>query len=93
MVVAAKGYPDSYQKGSEIKNLSSLKNLKDIEILHAGTILKDGKILSNGGRVLNIVASANNFKTARQKAYEAFKMIDWQDGFVRYDIAKKVEDL
>ncbi len=93
VVVAAKGYPDSYQKGTEIKNLSSLKNLKDLEILHAGTILKDNKILANGGRVLNIVASANNFKTARTKAYEAFKMIDWQDGFVRYDIAKKVEEM
>jgi phosphoribosylamine--glycine ligase len=92
VVVAAKGYPDSYEKGSEIKNLASLKNLKNVEILHAGTILKDDKILSNGGRVLNIVANANNFKTARHKAYEAFKMIEWQDGFVRYDIAKKVED-
>lgn len=93
VVVAAKGYPGSYLKGGQIKNLDAVKSVKDVMVLHAGTAIRQGKVVANGGRVLNIVANANSFKEARSKAYEAFKMIDWQDGFVRYDIAKKVEDL
>ena len=53
---------------------------------------KDGKILANGGRVLNIVAKANSFKAARSNAYKAINSIDWKEGFVRHDIAKKVEE-
>ena len=82
----------------EIKNLRELKKefentaiIDSVKILHAGTIEKDGKILAIGGRVLNIVASAKDFSSARKKAYKIVDMIDWKDGFVRNDIAKKVE--
>jgi phosphoribosylamine--glycine ligase len=91
VVMCANGYPESYQKGSEIKNLESTKKIPDVKILHAGTIKKDGKILANGGRVLNIVAEATDFKTARHKAYKAVDLIDWKEGFVRRDIGKKAE--
>lgn len=87
IVVASKGYPQNYKKGGEI-NLSNV-NIKDVRILHAGTKLQDGKIVANGGRVLNIIAKAKNFEDARNKAYEAFKQIKFDDGFVRMDIAKK----
>ncbi len=90
VVVAAKGYPENYQKGTEIKGLENIK-IADVKILHAGTTKKDGKILANGGRVLNIVAEADDFKEARKKAYQALDLIDWADGFARKDIAKKVE--
>lgn len=93
VVMAAKGYPDSYQKGTEIKGLDKIKNLADVKILHAGTIEKDGKILANGGRVLNVVAGGESFIEARSKAYQAINMIDWKEGFYRSDIAKKAEEL
>ena len=85
VVMCANGYPEAYQKGTEI-NLDKAKNLQDVKILHAGTAIKNGKLTANGGRVLNIVASAQSFK-----AYEAVDLIDWKDGFVRRDIAQKVE--
>ncbi len=90
VVMCANGYPEAYQKGTEI-NLDKAKNLQDVKILHAGTAIKNGKLTANGGRVLNIVASAQSFKEARHKAYEAVDLIDWKDGFVRRDIAQKVE--
>ena len=89
VVMCANGYPEAYQKGTEI-NLSATKNLRDVKILHAGTAIKNGKLTANGGRVLNIVASAQSFKEGRIKAYEAVELIDWKDGFVRRDIAQKV---
>jgi phosphoribosylamine--glycine ligase len=87
VVVAAKGYPENYKKGGEI-NLNNV-NIEDVKILHAGTKLQDGKIVANGGRVLNIIAKDKSFEGARNKAYEAFKQIEFDDGFVRSDIAKK----
>ncbi len=87
VVMCANGYPENYEKGTEIKGLDLITEAK---ILHAGTIKKDGKILANGGRVLNIVAEAASFESARSKAYEAIAKIDWKEGFCRKDIAKKV---
>ncbi len=91
VVMCANGYPEAYQKGTEIKNLDEAAKISGVKILHAGTIKKDGKILANGGRVLNIIAQADSFKTARSKAYEAISEIDWKEGFVRKDIAVKAE--
>jgi phosphoribosylamine-glycine ligase len=48
--------------------------------------------LATGGRVLNVIASDKNFSSARKKAYKIFYMNGWKEGFVRNDIAKKVED-
>ena len=89
VVMCAKGYPGSYAKGTEIKDLNAAKQVAGVDILHAGTAIKDGKLTANGGRVLNIVASASSFEEARKKAYEAVDLIDWEDGFVRKDIAAK----
>ncbi len=92
VVMAAKGYPDAYEKGTEIKNLVEAAKATGAKILHAGTVKKDGKILANGGRVLNIVAESDSFKSARQKAYETIAKIDWKEGFVRKDIAIKAAE-
>jgi len=88
VVMCANGYPEGYKKGTEI-NLDATKNLADTNIFHAGTTIKNHKLVANGGRVLNIVASATSFEEARKKAYLAVDLIDWKDGFVRKDIAKK----
>lgn len=87
VVMCANGYPENYEKGTEIKNLDLITEAK---ILHAGTIKKDGKILANGGRVLNIVAEATSFTTARDKAYKAIAKINWKEGFCRKDIAGRL---
>jgi phosphoribosylamine--glycine ligase len=89
VVICAKGYPEKYEKLTEIKDLDKARKIKDVKVLHAGTVEKDGKILANGGRVLNVVAKANSFAKARKTAYEAVDLIDWKQGFCRRDIAKK----
>ena len=85
--MCANGYPENYEKGTEIKDLDLVTEAKT---LHAGTIKKDGKILANGGRVLNIVAEATSFTIARDKAYKAIAKIDWKEGFCRKDIAGRL---
>ncbi len=91
VVMCTKGYPETYKKGTEIKNLEEASKVEKVKILHAGTIENNNMIMANGGRVLNIVAQAKTFSEARKKAYEAIDKIDWKDGFVRKDIAAKAE--
>ncbi len=86
VVMAAKGYPLAYEKGTEIGNLGAVAALDNITIFHAGTKKLGGKIFANGGRVLNIVATAISVKSAASAAYAAIDKIDWQDGFCRKDI-------
>jgi phosphoribosylamine--glycine ligase len=93
VVMCANGYPESYEKGTEIKNLDAAKKIFDAKIIHAGTVFKDGKLLANGGRVLNVIACGDSFSEARKKAYATIDLIDWQGGFYRKDIASLVEDL
>lgn len=87
VVMAAKGYPGAYEKGSIIRGLDAAATVEGVHILHAGTAEKDGAIIATGGRVLNIVATAPNIATARARAYEAIGKIDWPEGFCRTDIA------
>lgn len=90
VVMAAKGYPENYQKGSEIKNLTAAENSsQDIIIFHAGTKKEDHKILANGGRVLGVTSLADDIVQARIEAYKAIDLIDWKDGFCRRDIGVK----
>ncbi|MDA0902488.1 MAG: phosphoribosylamine--glycine ligase [Proteobacteria bacterium] len=90
VVMAAKGYPDSYQKNTEIKNLQSVQDSNpNITIFHAGTKKENGKILANGGRVLGVAALGHNIEEAREEAYKAVEKIEWSDGFYRKDIALK----
>jgi len=84
VVMAAKGYPGDYAKGTLIRGLD--KAAAHAAVLHAGTAAHDGQIVANGGRVLNIVATASDFKTARAHAYKAVDAVDWPEGFCRRDI-------
>jgi phosphoribosylamine---glycine ligase len=86
VVMAAKGYPGDYEKGSEIKGLDEAAKDPDIMIFHAGTQCVDGRILATGGRVLNITALGDTVSEARDKAYAAIEKIDWPQGFCRSDI-------
>ncbi|AEI37787.1 MAG: phosphoribosylamine--glycine ligase [Zymomonas mobilis subsp. pomaceae] len=85
VVMAAKGYPASPVKGGSIQKIEDAEKLGAI-VFQAGTKL-DGEILkANGGRVLNVTATAKDFKSARALAYQAVAAIDYPDGFWRKDI-------
>src|SRR6202000_258455 len=71
VVMAAKGYPGDYAKGTRIEGLEEAAQVEGVEIFHAGTIAKDGAILANGGRVLNVCASGKTVVEARLAAYGA----------------------
>ena len=87
VILATKGYPDGYQKGSEIRGLEAASTVKGVEIFHAGTKADGNRILANGGRVLNVTALAPTVQEARARAYRAVDLIDWPEGFCRRDIA------
>ncbi len=87
VVMATKSYPGAFEKGSVIRGLDAAASVEGASILHAGTAARDGEIVANGGRVLNIVATASSIAEARTQAYAAIEKIDWPEGFCRTDIA------
>jgi phosphoribosylamine---glycine ligase len=86
VIMATKGYPGDYGKGSVIRGLDKAKAIEGVEIFHAGTKRAGNDILANGGRVLNICAMGKTVVEARERAYRAVDLIDWPDGFCRRDI-------
>jgi phosphoribosylamine--glycine ligase len=85
VIMAARGYPGDYAKGSEIKGLEKISD-ENVEVFHAGTQLKDGRVLANGGRVLAVTALGATVAEAQRRAYAAVDQIDWPQGFCRRDI-------
>jgi len=86
VVMATKGYPGDYSKGTRIEGLDEAAKIEGVEIFHAGTMSKDGHVLANGGRVLDICGSGKTVAEAQRRAYEAVDRIHWPDGFCRRDI-------
>jgi phosphoribosylamine---glycine ligase len=84
VVLAAEGYPAAPKKGSVISGLDRVGD--EVEIFHAGTVKNGEDIVANGGRVLNVTATAKTVGEAREKAYAAIDRIDWPEGFCRRDI-------
>jgi len=93
VVMAAKGYPGDYRKGSRIDGLDDAAGIDGVEIFHAGTLAKDGAIVANGGRVLNVCALGKTVTEAQAKAYQAVDRIRWPEGFCRRDIAWQAVEL
>lgn len=89
VVMATKGYPESYEKGSLIKGLKSLSEDSEHMCFHAGTVEDVDGICANGGRVLCVTARGNSLHQAHDRAYEMTAKIDWPDGFYRPDIGWK----
>ena len=88
VVLAAKGYPGAYEKGTRIRGLENAAQNDDAMVFHAGTKSgEDGEILANGGRVLGVTAMGPSIEEARRRAYQAVDRIDWPEGFCRRDIA------
>jgi len=86
VVMAAKGYPGAYQKGSLIDGLDAAAAVEGVEIFHAGTIADEGRVRANGGRVLNVSALGRTVGDAQTRAYRAIDQIRWPEGFCRRDI-------
>ncbi len=89
VVLAAKGYPAQYDKGTKISGLDKASAIEGVVVFHAGTKMGDqGEVLANGGRVLNITSQASSLEAAVAQAYKAIdECVDWPDGFCRRDIA------
>jgi phosphoribosylamine--glycine ligase len=86
VVMAAKGYPGAYAKGSVIEGLADAAAVEGVEIFHAGTRQDAGRILANGGRVLNVSALGKTVSEAQARAYAAIARIQWPEGYYRHDI-------
>ena len=86
VVMAAKGYPGDYKRGSVIEGLDAAGEVEGVEIFHAGTKSDGEQILANGGRVLNVSAMAATVSKAQALAYQAIGKIRWPEGFCRRDI-------
>ncbi len=87
VVLASKGYPESYPKDEIISGFNTISN--DAFVFHAGTKKSDGEILSNGGRVLGVTALGDSLESAISNAYAAVEKISWPSKYCRTDIGKK----
>ena len=87
VVLASKGYPDSYPKNEEVTGLETQD--KNSYVFHAGTKRHDGKILTNGGRVLGVTALGGTLEQAIKNAYARVDKINWPSKYFRTDIGKK----
>ncbi|MDB5624380.1 MAG: phosphoribosylamine--glycine ligase [Tardiphaga sp.] len=86
VIMATKGYPGDYGKGSVIAGLDQAAACDGVEIFHAGTKADGDRVLANGGRVLNICATGKTVKEAQRRAYAAVDRVRWPEGFCRRDI-------
>ncbi|MBN2906863.1 MAG: phosphoribosylamine--glycine ligase [Rhodobacteraceae bacterium] len=86
VVMAAKGYPGAYEKGTPIGGLDGLAQDSAHMVFHAGTAQAGGQVVATGGRVLNVTARGASLAEARARAYGMVDRIDWPGGFYRRDI-------
>ena len=86
VVMAARGYPEKPEKGSEIHGVEKAAQLDGVQVFHAGTSRRDGTLIASGGRVLNVTAIGRTVADAQSRAYRAVDEIDWPGGFCRRDI-------
>ena len=85
MVMASKGYPGAYEKGTEINGADS-HNSETLQVFHAGTQREGAHLRTTGGRVLNVTALGQSVQEAQERAYRVVDAIDWPEGFCRRDI-------
>ncbi len=89
VVMAAEGYPGSYEKGAAISGLEEAEALGGVLVFHAGTSLHGGSVVTNGGRVLGVTASGANLREAINRAYLAVGKIHWKGAYFRRDIGHR----
>jgi len=90
VVMAARGYPEAPEHGSEIRGLESAAAKPGVQVFHAGTIADvDARVRAAGGRVLTVCATGTTLQAAFDSAYAAVEAIDWPEGFYRHDIGHR----
>ncbi len=89
VVMAAKGYPDEPQGGSEIRGLDAAASDPKVKIFQAGTRRDHQRLIADGGRVLGVTALGRDLHKARERAYAAVDRIQWHEGFCRRDIGRR----
>ncbi|MBP5321526.1 MAG: phosphoribosylamine--glycine ligase [Kiritimatiellae bacterium] len=89
VVIAAKGYPGSYAKGTPITGLEEAAKVENAIVFHAGTALKEGKTVTSGGRILAVSALGADLRSAVNRAYEAVRQIGIEGAHYRKDIAHR----
>ena len=91
VVLASDGYPLKYEKCKKITGLENFEGKTDIFAFHAGTKKVNGDVVTNGGRVLGVTATAPTLKEARDKAYEATKLVEFENKYMRNDIGMSID--
>ena len=86
VVMAAKGYPGEYRKGTPIDGIAAAEALPGVTVFQAGTAIKAARLVAHGGRVLNVSATGATLAEAQARAYAGVDAIEWDDGFCRRDI-------
>lgn len=92
VVLASAGYPEHYEKGKLITGFENFDNKEGYYVFHAGTKKTEEGIVTNGGRVLGVTAKGANLKEARANAYEATKLIQFENKYMRNDIGKAIDE-
>ena len=88
VILAADGYPESYEKGDDIRNLEEFSNSK---IFHAGTKKENNRILSNGGRVIACTGYGESLEDALKNSYKLANNISWDNKYFRKDIGEDLK--
>ncbi len=86
VVMAARGYPGAYEKGTVISGLDALPEDSSHMVFHAGTSRAGAQVIATGGRVLSVTARGDTLRQARDRAYAMVEAINWPEGFYRRDI-------
>ncbi|MDD3339533.1 MAG: phosphoribosylamine--glycine ligase [Lachnospiraceae bacterium] len=92
VVLASQGYPVSYEKGFVINGLEKFDDKEGYYVFHAGTKQTSEGIVTNGGRVLGVTAKGKDLKEARANAYEAIKLVEFDNKYYRNDIGKAIDE-
>lgn len=93
VVLASQGYPEHYDRGYKITGLQKFQDKEGYYVFHAGTKLEGSDVVTNGGRVLGVVAKGENLKAARENAYEATKLVCFDNKYMRTDIGKAIDEV
>ena len=89
VVLTSAGYPGAYERGKVITGIEDAEVLEGVTVYHAGTKLVGDLLVTNGGRVLNVTAVGPTFEAAREQAYRACDLIDFEGKTLRRDIGAR----
>ncbi len=93
VMLASAGYPEHYEKGFVIHGLEEFQNKDGFYAFHSGTKRTNAGAVTNGGRILGVTAVGKDLKEARKNAYEATKLITFENKYMRNDIGKAIDEV